>query len=211
MNKLEIRHTKQPWGIKKELWVDGRPLTYYVNMWLGSNGNTEKSIVDSLATCWTDEYDCMGDVRFVKYALNLDKATVPVLIDGATMDFCSIVLAVEVEKFADKVVWRRIGWVDKKNYSEDEENLSGILHTQSYTDRDWQCYGDNVALAKVGSPEWHKWIADNWDEEVFRRNVNYVCSFHRDEADMHWFACCNWQFERNQYDNLVQNCFTNKN
>ncbi|MBR2975181.1 MAG: hypothetical protein IKC47_05515 [Clostridia bacterium] len=206
MNVLQVVDTRQSWGVQRQLWIDEHPLSYYVNLWLG--GDTTE--VAHLSTCWTDDLGSTGDVRFVKYVLGLDKATVPVLMDGVTMDFCSIVLAVEVEKLADKVVWRRIGWVDKKSYSQEEENLSGILHTQSYTKEDWQRYGDNVALAKVGSPEWLKWIADNWDEEVFRRNVNYVCSFYRDETDMHWFACCNWQFDRNQYEKQVQACFLSK-
>ena len=46
--------------------------------------------------------------------------------------------------------WKSVGRV---NYDFYEERLHGILDLESYTDDDWEKYGDNVALSKVCSNE----------------------------------------------------------
>lgn len=103
----------------------------------------------------------------------------------------------------DYVYWNRVGYVNQKEYKFEEEKRSGILHLESYSDSDWEKYGDNIALAEIGSDEWCQWISENWDEELFRRRMNYTYSNYQKEGNILWFADLNFEFARKEYEAMV--------
>lgn len=51
------------------------------------------------------------------------------------------------------MAFKRAGVVQTNNFDFSVEKISGILHTESYTEEDWEKYGDNIVLAKVDSDE----------------------------------------------------------
>ena len=98
--------------------------------------------------------------------MNQNNAITPILICPEDLDFSCIVIVADVIKTDDKVIWRKIGMVNHSNESFEQEKRSGILYVDSYTKEDWELYGDNIALTDVDSPEWRKWVGDNWNDEL---------------------------------------------
>lgn len=94
--------------------------------------------------------------------------------------------------------------VNQKHYSFDEEKQHGILDLEAYTDEDWECYGDNIALTNVDSEEWREWISANWDEELFRRRMNYTLTAYKEDGNILWFMNSDWSFDRAQYEEMVK-------
>ena len=45
-------------------------------------------------------------------------------------------------------------------------------------------YGDNIAFAKVDSDEWYQYISENWDDELYRRRMNYTHPYYQTYGNM---------------------------
>jgi len=211
MNKIEIRNILLSSGYKTRVFfIDGRPLYEYMNEWLSENQQLLSSVTpnEDLAICWTGDYDFEGDSKFMRYILNQNNAITPILSCPDDFDFSCIVIVADVIKKDDKVIWRKIGMVSHSNESFEQEKRSGILFTDSYSKEDWTLYGDNIALADIDSPEWCKWINDNWTEELYRRRINYTFPYYQNEQNIDWFSTCDFEFDKNEYDALIANCYT---
>ena len=210
MNKIEIKTHIIPSGYKTKVYfIDGKPIYEYFNEWFDSKDYMGYKLSDSdmLEITWTDEYAYEGEARFMRFVLERDNAITPILSCPDDFDFSCIVIVADVRKSDDKVIWKRIGMVDHKYESLDEEKRSGILCLEEYTDEDWQRYGDNIALEKVDSPAWREWISQNWNEELYRRLKNYFFKSYQDENHILWFNECNFTFERSEYDAVVKSCY----
>ena len=164
--------------------------------------NTEP--FDNLCPAWTKGLDYFGDVRFTWELLTYEEAVLPIYLCPDDLDYSCIVIVVEVKKTKDFVYWERFGLVNCQSYDFSEEALCGILYLEGYTDKDWERYGDNIAISEVNSEEWCQWISENWDEELFRRRMNYTRSAYQKEENIIWFAEVDWCFERNVYEDMVQ-------
>lgn len=210
MNKIEIKTHIIPSGYKTKVYfIDGKPIYEYFNEWFDSKDYMGYKLSDSdmLEITGTDEYAYEGEARFMRFVLEQDNAIIPILSCPDDFDFSCIVIVADVRKSDDKVIWKRIGMVDHKYESLDEEKRSGILCLEEYTDEDWQRYGDNIALEKVDSPAWREWISQNWNEELYRRLKNYCFKSYQDENHILWFNECNFTFERSEYDAVVKSCY----
>ena len=213
MNKIEIKNNTISSGqTEKYFFIDGNPLYEYIDKWIEGNEELLQVVspTNELAICWSDEYDFKGDSEFVRFALNQNKAIIPILLCPDDFDFSCIVIVVDVDKQEDKVRWKRIGLVDHSGESFEKEKRSGILYTETYSEEDSLRYGDNIAFAQVDSDEWCKWISDNWDEELFRRRINYTFLYYQNEKNIIWFADCNFEFDRKEYDSTVESCYKKK-
>ena len=212
MNKIDIRKYITSSGYEtKGFFIDSRPIYEYINQWLADRSALLKRIspVDDLAICWTNEYDFEGDDRFMRFVLNQNNAITPILSCPDDFDFSCIVIVADVVKQDDKVIWKRIGIVDHSGESFEEEKRSGILCVESYSAEDKLRFGDNIALAKIDSPEWISWISDNWSEELYRRRINYTFPYYQNENHTEWFSSCSFEFSRKEYDAIVNSCYTN--
>ena len=212
MNRIEIKKIIVPSGYKTDVFViDEKPLYEYIIEWYGQQKIMPQDIpfapADMLEITWTNEYDFEGDARFMKYILQKDEAITPILSCPDDFDFTCIVLVAEVIKMNDKVIWKRIGRVDHSNESFEDEKCSGILCLEAYSQDDWDTYGDNIALERVDSYEWQEWISQNWSEELYRRRVNYTYPYYQNEDHIIWFAECNFEFDRKEYDSVVESCY----
>lgn len=213
MNKLEIKKIKLSSGNENDVFmVDDIPLYHYMEKWISDNPKLKDSLlrVDELAVCWTNDMDFEGDIRFIKYVLSKHTAVTPILSCPDDMDFSCVVIVADVVEQGDKIIWKRIGRVDHSNESCFDEVRSGILCLETYTDEDWKLYGDNVGSSKVDSEEWLDWIGNNWSEELYRRRVNYTFPYYQEEKNICWFGDCNFVFDKKEYENLIQKCFSDE-
>ena len=222
MNKIEIRKIITPESQYETdvFFIDGIPLYEYFERWFSENPDLKKMIkvsdwtdlkpFDYYDICWTDEYDWEGDARFMRYVLAQKKAITPILSCPDDFDFSCILFVADVEKNADRVLWRRIGKVNHSGESFEEEKKYGILYVDGYSEEDWNRYGDNIALAKVDTSEFNEWVAENWSEELYRRRINYTFPYYQDETHIDWIKDCAFEFDRKEYDQVVDMCY-NKN
>jgi len=204
MNHIEMKKVKKSENWSDYEWfIDGMRLSWYLhdNKVTELPDNVEP--FDDLCPAWTKKLDCFGDVRFVWNLLEQEKAVLPIYVCPEDLDFSCIVVVVEVEKTRNFVYWNRIGFVQEVNYDFSIEKEMGILDTASYTEEDWEKYGDNIALAEVDSNEWCQWISENWDEELFRRRMNYTRPAYEDHKNIIWFANPYWMFDRNRYEDMI--------
>lgn len=207
MNTLEIKRLKTPSDYETDVFViDGKPLYEYLIEWL--NGNEQLLYKpDVLEICWTNDYDFEGDAKFMRYVLSQNAAITPILSCPDDFDFSCTVVVVDVVKQNDIVIWKRIGKINHSKEIFEEEKKHGILDLYSYTEEDWEKYGDNIALEKADSKAWYDWIDSNWTEELYRRRINYTYPKYQDEENIDWIADCNFKFSREAYDKLVESCY----
>ena len=207
MNHIDIAEVKTPYGYFENYWtIDGVLLPELLDIKTkGLNDENINWIETFLGLCpaWNFDLDWWGDVRFVWKLINMDNVTLPILLCEDDRDFSCIVIVVEVKKSKDFVCWNRIGYVLHNNENFDEEKQNGILNLEIYSDEDWKKYGDNIALAKVDSQEWTEWVGKHWDEELYRRRMNYTFPYYQKEENIEWFLDTNWVFNRVEYENMV--------
>ena len=210
MNKIDIRSHIIPSGHKRNVFfIDNIPLYEYISKWVRFKPKWLKSLspIDDLECCWTDDYDFEGDARFMRFILTQDEGGItPILSCPDDFDFSCLVVVVEVEKQPDKVIWKRIGKVDHSGELIEEEIRKGIAYVEAYSE-DRKCFGDNIALADVNSDEWGDWIGKNWSEELYRRRINYTYPYYQNKNNIKWFAKCNFEFDRIEYDALIEKCY----
>lgn len=211
--RFDIKTITIPSGYEtKVFFIDERPLYEYIIDWYGQQNCLPQDIpfapVDMLEITWTNEYDYDGDRRFMKYILEQDKAVTPILSCPDDFDFSCIVIVADVIKYDDKVIWKRLGRVDHSFEVFEEEKRSGILCLEAYTQEDWEMYGDTIACEQIDSYEWGKWISQNWSEELYRRRINYTFPYYQNEKHIIWFAECDFQFDRKEYDSVIRRCYT---
>lgn len=188
--------------------IDGKSMPEYLQMWSAEypEDKTVKmmSPFTDLCSAWSKDLEWEGDVRFVWKTLELNRAVLPLLLCPEDTDFSCIVVVAEVEKTEDTVRWNKVGYVLHTGEDFNEEKKSGILNLKSYSDEDWEKYGDNIALEEADSPAWRQWISENWTEELYRRRMNYTLPFYQTEGNVFWMKETDWVFDRDEYENMVE-------
>lgn len=91
---------------------------------------------------------------------------------------------------------------DNKDFN--QEQRSGILCLESYTEGDWETYGDNIACESCDSREYRQWVSAHWEEELIRRRRNYTMPYMQKEENIKWIARADWKFARAEYDRMVE-------
>lgn len=157
---------------------------------------------NGLCPTWSKELDFRGDIRWVWKLIEMDSVVLPLLLCPEDLDFTCMVIVVEVEKTKDYVYWNRVGYVLHENEDFEEEKKNGILNTSTYSDEDWEEYG-YIAFENIYSPLWKEWISDHWDEELYRRRMNYTLPYYQTEGNICWIKDTNWVFDRIEYEQMV--------
>ena len=207
MNRIEVRSRKTIYGYEENCWfVDGRPLPEYLDEWAKESGDERFAAMSFGGVCpaWSKAVEYEGDRRFVWKTIDMDKALVPLLLCEDDLDFSCIVIVVETEKIGEYVYWDRIGYVTHDNEDWEQEKRSGILYIDSYTDEDWEQYGDNIAWAECGSHEWCEWIGAHWAEELYRRRMNYTLPYYQRAGSVRWIKTMDWVFPGGEYEDMVE-------
>lgn len=208
MNHIDVAEIKTQYGYYENYWtIDGVALPNLLDLKIKDiEDDFVKSDIKSfldLCPAWNLDLEWRGDVRFVWKLIEMDHVPLPLLLCPDDRDFSCIVIVVEIEKNKDFIYWNRIGYVLHEKEDFDEEKRSGILDIDKYSDDDWEKYGDNIALATVDSEEWMKWISEYWDEELYRRRMNYTLPYYQKEKNIKWIAQTDWMFESCEYERMV--------
>lgn len=203
MDELELRETEIQEGWRDNVFfINGKPLYEYFQEW------TDMRSPDLLAVCWSEKVDYKGDTRFVRYCLSLEHANVPILMCPDDMDFSCTVIVAEVIKTEKTVTWNRIGSVLRTNWKLEDEQRSGVLMVEKYSDEDWERFGDTFVYANVYSPEYQKYVSENWNDELYRRRMNHTFPFYQEDKNIKWFSKCSFVFDRTKYEKLVESCYS---
>lgn len=209
INQIELSEVPTTYGYSRINWrIDGIPLPQYLTEWSAAFPD-DKSMelmkpFEDLCPAWNTNLEWEGDVRFVWKVIALEQAVLPLLLCPDDLDFTCIVIVAEVKKDRDFVYWDRIGYVLHDREDFEEERRSGILKTEAYSDEDWDKYGDNIAWAEADSPEWRRWIGENWAEELYRRRMNYTLPYYETEGNVCWMKNVNWVFDRREYEAMTE-------
>ena len=208
MNQIKVKDVVTPYGYKEIYWIiDGKSLPEYLTIWADEvDDDYLKSIHTFLGLCpaWSKRLEWKGDIRFVWKLIEMDSVVLPLLLCPDDLDFSCIVIVAEVEKTKDYVYWHKIGYVLHANEDFEEEKRNGILNLCAYSDEDWEKYGDNIALEDVNSYAWREWISKNWEEELYRRRMNYTLPYYQTEGNIYWIKEVGWVFDRFEYDQMVK-------
>ena len=208
MNNIKVQKVMTPYGYEEDYWcIDGEILPDYLDECISeSEDDYLKGLKTFMGLCpaWSKELNFKGDVRFVWELIRRENTTIlPILVCPDDLDFSCIVIVIEVEKTKDFVYWNKVGYVLHGNEDFEEEKRSGILCLEAYTDEDWEKYGDNIALESTSSCLWEEWISNNWDEELYRRRMNYTLPYYETAGNVCWFHELNWCFVRDVYESMV--------
>ena len=207
INHIDVREIKKSNNnTELHLVIDGERLTNVLEVWASeSDDEYLKSMVpfENLCSAWSNELVNAGDIRFVWKVIDMKSAVLPLFLCEEDSDFSCIVVVVEVEKTTDYVYWNKIGYVLHENESYKEETKNGILNTENYSAEDWEIYGDNIAFETVNSPIWQQWINEHWDEELYRRRINYTLSYYQTEGNIRWVKDVDWIFEIYEYEKMI--------
>ena len=159
-----------------------------------------------LIFAWTGELEFFSDNLFIWELINSneDILNIPILVCEEDCNFDCIVIMIKLKKTKDYIYWLNIGVLDNSNYSFIDEALSGILNLESYTDEDWEKYGDNIALCEYDTKEYWDWVSQNWNEESLRRRRNYIKPYMQNENNIKWLKDINWKFDTFNYNNVIK-------
>lgn len=209
MNRIEVKQVMNRYDYPEPYWIiDGKPITAYLD-----EAIQRKPIPDikrfgtllGLLPAWSGELEWQWENDFIwELVDSKEELNVPILVCEDDCDLSCIVLVAHIRKEGDKVYWDKLGSWSKKNYNYEEENQSGILCLETYTDEDWEKYGDNIATEKYNSRAYWKWVKENYYEEYIRRLHNYVKPHMQQDANIDWISEVAWVFDLQEYTTVVE-------
>ena len=139
--------------------------------------------------------------RFMKWLLTeKSDAVIPILLCDGDTDFTCLVITAKVRTENYSIFWDEIGIV--KNSFDFQDPQFGILHTDSYSDEDWEKYSD-IAFESPDSPILKSWYLHNYQEEMFRRLKNGYFPFLQNSENIKVICRPKWQFDRTAYKKML--------
>ncbi|MDE7298612.1 MAG: XRE family transcriptional regulator [Lachnospiraceae bacterium] len=203
MNRIEVKNIRTCYDYSEYYWlIDGKPITVYLDEWKQSSSNMlfNTGSLLGLLPAWGGKLEWQWENDFVWELIDSpEELNIPILVCEDDCDLSCIVIMVHVRRTEDSVFWDRIGILDHSGRSLEEEQQSGILLLDAYTDEDWALYGDNIATEKYGSWEYWNWVGENCYEEHIRRLRNYVKPYMQKDNHIEWLRETGWEFDREEY------------
>lgn len=209
MNHIEEKNIKTRYDYFEYYWIiDGKPVTCYLDEYIQSHPENSLSRYGSmlgLLPAWGGKLIWQWENDFIwELVDSTQELNVPILVCEDDCDLSCIVIMVHIRKTGDRVCWDRIGILDHSKGNLKEEQESGILCLEAYTDEDWALYGDNIATEKYGSREYWKWVSENCYEEHIRRLKNYVKPYMQKDENIEWMQELHWEFDAGEYALCVE-------
>lgn len=209
MNHIKMEHIRTRYDHEEDYWIiDGRPLTVHLDEYIQKHPKKSLENMGSmlgLLPAWSGRLEWQWENDFIWELIDSrEELNVPVLVCEDDCDLSCIVIMVHIRKEKNRVFWDRIGSLSHSNSSPQEEQQSGILCLEAYTDEDWEKYGDNIATERYGSPEYWKWVRENCYEEHIRRLRNYMRPYMQKEENIEWIQELNWEFDAEEYGTVVE-------
>lgn len=208
INKIEVKSIKTCYHYPEYYWIiDDKPIVEYLDEYMKKGLCPELSSFGSmlgLMPAWTGELLWKWENDFIWELIDSkEELNVPILVCEDDCDLSCIVIIVKIRKSEDYVYWDKIGSLNHQNGDLKEEQKSGILCLEAYTEEDWELYGDNIALEEYGSSAYWKWIQEHSYEEHIRRLRNYLKPYMQSDENIDWMNEIQWKFDRNQYNEAV--------
>lgn len=208
-NQIAVIPARTPYGYEEQyLAVDGAPVTELLERFVSESGDEALQRFGSLrglCPAWGPDLQFPGEIRYIHTLLwREEPVNLPILVCEDDLDLSCIVIVAAVRKSEETVRWDRIGYVDWSGTDFRQEKAAGILCLEAYTDQDWAEYGDNIALERLDSPEWRRWISAHWDEELFRRRMNYTLPYCQEERHIIWLKETGYAFDRRTYEGCIR-------
>ncbi len=205
MNTIAVKAFPTPYQYRENyLVIDGRSLPEWFDHYKDDEMK-HFGTLSGLCPAWSEALNFRYDIRFIWTLTDTDERVIlPILVCEDDLDLDCIVLVADVYKEKDSVYWNRIGRVTHQNEAKDMDlHRYGILYHESYTDKDWETYGSNIALSELYSAEWHEWVTENSAEEWYRIRMNYTEPYYQKEGSIKWLADVHWQFSRQEYEKCL--------
>lgn len=208
MNHIDVKSIKTCYDYPEYYWIiDGKPITFYLDEFIQNKSISTLLRFGSilgLLPAWCGRLEWQWENDFIWELVDCsEELNVPVLVCEDDRDLSCTVIMVHIRKVGDRVYWDRIGVLDHSNTNVQEEQQSGILCLEAYTEEDWEKYGDNIAAEKYDSYEYWKWVSENTYEEHIRRLRNYTKPYMQQESNVEWIQELNWEFDAKQYGAVV--------
>lgn len=205
MDNIELRDTSVSTGEKLPfLLINDIPLSDFICDF--SETDTINKL-KHLRLCWTDDYDFKADSRFERFCLAQSHANVPILCGKEGFEFSDTVIVAEISKTEAMVFWHRIGIIDQSAWSFDDERKSGVLLIDKYSDQDWEQFGNTFVFEDINSEVFKKYVSEHWEEELYRRRINYTYSFYQNDKNVKWLLQKQLVFERKKYEGIIDHSY----
>lgn len=209
MNHIEVKNIKTCYDYAEPYFViDGEPITAFLDACVRQQKQSSLFPFGSLLglmPAWTGRLIWKWENDFVwELVDSMEELNVPILVCEDDCDLSCIVIVVHIRKENGSVFWERIGALSSSGWSVREEQRSGILCLEAYTDEDWEKYGDNIATEEYGSRAYWKWVEENCYEEHIRRLRNYMKPYLQKEEHVEWLQTLNWEFDAKEYAAVVE-------
>ncbi|MCQ2534221.1 MAG: hypothetical protein MJ172_06610 [Clostridia bacterium] len=209
MDEIDISKLCTSNGIIKSMFViNGMSLLDIINEWIHDFSLIK---TDNLDICWTDSFDFAADTDFERYCLEQEHANVPILCSFNGFEFSSEIVVVEIVKTEKCVFGERIGLVDKSDWNYKEEQRSGVLMIEKYSNEDWERLGNTFVFENTDGCNFRKYVTEHWDDELYRRRLNYMFPYFQNNENIKWFSKKKFVFNRTLYDRLVESCYYSSN
>lgn len=209
--KITIDHDDF-WGDGLTLSIDGIPLHKYFEECM--DDDIHDSVVlpwgdphelNGLALLWDYPFYWKGNERFVWFLTDSsENEVVPLLScpdDAEEMD--CLLLCAYVRKDEKYVYWDRIGRIIHE-YHEREKMVSyGYTCGEILSKEKAERYGYNTSVYDVEDEDAVNWRNDHWDDELYRRNINYLLPKYRSQEVVKWLKDTNWKFPLKNYQGIL--------
>ncbi len=207
-NRIKVENIKTCYHYAEHYWViDGKPIVEYLDNYIKAGFCPALSRFGSmlgLLPAWTGRLICEWENDFVWELIDSPHdINLPILVCEDDCDLSYIIILVKIRKSENCMYWDKIGYLNRKNWDIKEEQKSGILCLTAYTDKDWELYGDNIALEKYNSTEYWDWVAKNSYEENIRRLRNYMKPYMQKDENIDWIKETGWEFDIYEYQAAV--------
>lgn len=208
LNQITVQKINTPYGYQEDyIVIDGIPIVRYLSQWVreGKCSQLESfGELEGLYPAWGSHLLWKAESRFIWELIETEETVhAPVLLCEDDLDLSCIVIVARIRKDREFVYWEKFGLMDHSQMDFEKEKQSGILCLEAYSDEDWALYGDDIALERVGSEKWKRWISENWEEEQLRRLRNYIGPYMQKENHIIWIASPDFVFARAEYEACV--------
>lgn len=152
---------------------------------------TRLNLDDSnLGFAWDKKILQAGESRFIWELLfsNEKRLIIPIAVGINMHDLRNDVYVIEIEKTSENISISRYGKIIQANIDYDVEPQYGILDTDTYSDVDWELYGEMFSECDVYSDEWKEWVNNNYQEEIYRRRRNYTEKQYLIDNNVEWLS-----------------------
>lgn len=202
----------EQWGEGLTLSIDDIPLNKYFEECM------DDDIHDSVALPWKDPHDLgglallwdypfywKGNKRFVWFLSDSSEDEVVPLLscpdDANEMD--CLLLCAYVRKDKDYVYWDRIGRIIHEYNEWEKMKPYGYTCGEILSKEKAEKYGYNTSIYDVDDEEADHWRSNHWEDELYRRNMNYLLPKYRNQEAVKWLKDTNWKFPSINYHGIL--------